>query len=100
MKALVLDADTIAAYRAGEGFNPIARRIGASAPRVRAALVAAGVEIRPVGSHGYRAPPVEVVVPGWVPPELRAPYADLASLEGEEAAASYARRAKANMGAA
>lgn len=90
-KRLIYDIRSLAA--AGKTASDIARDLDVSRDVVRGICIAHGITCMK-GRAGKRAEP-EVVIPAWVPADLHGGYRALAKIDGEEAAASWARKLKA-----
>lgn len=90
-KRLISDIRSLA--DAGKTVSDIARDLDVSRDAVRNICISHGIACVK-GRAGKRAEP-EVVIPTWVPADLRGGYQAVAKIDGEEAAASWARKMKA-----
>lgn len=88
---LIRDIRTLAG--AGKPASDIARDLDVSRDVVRGICIAHGIACVK-GRAGKRANP-DAIIPAWVPADLRGGYLARAKTDGEEAAASWARKMKA-----
>jgi hypothetical protein len=78
-------------WAAGVTIDDIAARLGVSRNMVAGKARRLGLPMRQGGRPTFER---SILVPRWVPPALAADYRELARLDGEEAAASWARNEK------
>lgn len=88
-----LDGEILNRYAEGVTIPAIAAEFGISVHAAKWAIQRA--RLRGDDRAARRRPQPEIPVPAWVPSDLRAGYLEIAGIDGEEAAASWARREKA-----